>query len=91
MAPDTEQAVTVRRIAQQSRPGHGHFRHLHGCPWRGRTHERSCRRPRTDLDIDVSTLIDGHDLKVQLSGGPAYLPMHHLWEGVVQVQVQAAF
>ena len=46
---------------------------------------------RTDLDIDVSTLIDGHDLKVQLSGGPAYLPMHHLWEGVVQVQVQAAF
>ena len=46
---------------------------------------------RTDLDLDISTLIDGHDLKFQISGGPAYLPMHHLWEGVVQVQVQAAF
>lgn len=46
---------------------------------------------RTDLDLDLSTLIDGHDLKFQVSGGPAYLPAHHLWEGVVQVQVQAAF
>lgn len=48
-------------------------------------------RTRTDLDLDVTTLLDGHDLKLQLSGGPAYLPAHHLWEGVVQVQVQAAF
>lgn len=48
-------------------------------------------RTRTDLDLDVTTLLDGHDLKLQLSGGPAYLPAHHLWEGLVQVQVQAAF
>lgn len=46
---------------------------------------------RTDLDLDVTTLIDGHDLKLQLSGGPAYLPSHHVWEGVVQLQIQAAF
>jgi hypothetical protein len=46
---------------------------------------------RTDLDLDITTLLDGHDLKLQLSGGPAYLPEHHLWEGVVQLQIQAAF
>ncbi|MBL9102000.1 MAG: hypothetical protein JNL82_13635 [Myxococcales bacterium] len=48
-------------------------------------------RTRTDLDLDVTTLLGGHDLKLQLSGGPAYLPAHHAWEGQVQVQVQAAF
>ena len=48
-------------------------------------------RTRTDLDLDLSALIDGHDLKVQLSGGPAYLAAHHQWEGMVQLQVQAAF
>lgn len=46
---------------------------------------------RTDIDLDITTLIDGHDLKLQLSGGPAYLPSHHVWEGLVQLQIQAAF
>lgn len=48
-------------------------------------------RTRTDLDLDITALLDGHDLKLQLGGGPAYLPAHHAWEGLVQVQVQAAF
>jgi hypothetical protein len=46
---------------------------------------------RTELDLDVSALIDGHDLKVQLSGGPAYLAGLGAWHGIAQVQVQAAF
>lgn len=48
-------------------------------------------RTSTDLDVDISAPLDGHDLKLQLSGGPAYLRAHHLWEGLVQIQVQAAF
>lgn len=48
-------------------------------------------RTRTDLDLDFSALLDGHDLKLQISGGPAYLPAHRRWEGAVQLQVQAAF
>lgn len=48
-------------------------------------------RTRTELDLDLVALLDGHDLKLQLSGGPAFLPAHHQWEGLVQIQVQAAF
>ncbi len=46
---------------------------------------------RTHLDLEVTSLIVGHDLKIQLRGGPAYQPMPGQWFGELALQVQAAF
>jgi len=48
-------------------------------------------RTRSDLELDLGALIDGHDLKLQLSAGPGYLPGPRRWDAHVQVQIQAAF
>jgi len=58
------------------------------------SHTRSWEDPlltRTELDLDLSALLDGHDLKLQLSGGPAYSPALGAWHGVTQIQIQGAF